>query len=541
MDPKSPFDVRDVLWRLRQHLWVGLLSVTVALCAAWIYLTITPSTYSSYVTVSLADQTRLSPALEPLVSAERDRQTRSSQIAELDSRIHSRPFLQAVAERMGLNKNPELLLEGSQAAATIGISTEDYALRKSMSFLRKRIQVSPTPRTSYLQISALGTTPRFSLRLATAITQALVEESRSVALERMRARGRFSDDQVQVQEDMLHRSEGALRRFQETMLGAGDAGNPVTDGNLETARGIVRSTEGEMMGEIRTRLRADLAQWERHSPAAGGPPQLGSATTRSLEARLREAEVSSGIALLGGSGTPEARTAEEKTGAIRQDLLVAYEALARGEPKLDSGALQDLAAEVALYRTQLRSLQARRDRIAGYIDKHLRGIARSPGDQMELDRLRTEVENSRNLLLTLKKEATSSKLTEAMETNDLGSRVEIIEPPQMPLLPVSPNPPKSLAGALAAGIVLGLGLMLAAERLPGALRTVEEAERELGAKVIGTIPRVAGWPRPGTFLQNYWAHLSLLVVVVSTVIFIVVHHVTQAPRPGSPAAATHVR
>jgi uncharacterized membrane protein len=67
--------------------------------------------------------------------------------------------------------------------------------------------------------------------------------------------------------------------------------------------------------------------------------------------------------------------------------------------------------------------------------------------------------------------------------------------------------------------------MVGMERLAGVVNTTEQAESEIGASVIGTIPLVLGWRRPGTFLRNNWAMMIVTLIVLATGAIYV------APRP----------
>jgi hypothetical protein len=95
-------------------------------------------------------------------------------------------------------------------------------------------------------------------------------------------------------------------------------------------------------------------------------------------------------------------------------------------------------------------------------------------------------------------------------------RIEIVEPPVLPITPVWPDPPKVIMVSLLLGPLLAVGLIAGMERLGMIIRTVEQAEREFGVKVIGTIPRIEGWPRPGSFYATHWAPIAILGMIVVT-------------------------
>lgn len=67
----------------------------------------------------------------------------------------------------------------------------------------------------------------------------------------------------------------------------------------------------------------------------------------------------------------------------------------------------------------------------------------------------------------------------------------LFEEAPTPLAPVSPNPSRNLALATVLGLVLGVGLMFAAEYLDVAVRGPDDVERLVHLPVLALIPRVS--------------------------------------------------
>ena len=87
--------------------------------------------------------------------------------------------------------------------------------------------------------------------------------------------------------------------------------------------------------------------------------------------------------------------------------------------------------------------------------------------------------------------------------------------------------------ALLVGAMLSIGLVLGIERFGATLRSIEDAEKEFAAPVIGAIPRVEGWPRPGSFLLNNWPVMAMMLVVVATTVLYITQiamHSNRSPR-----------
>lgn len=518
---QSILDFREVLWKARRYKWLALLPVVLVLCGAWIYLMVTPPIYESTVVVSVDNNAPVSQALGNIVRQDQSEDSRRERAQRVDSRIHSRLFLESLVNKMGYARNPALLLRASEAARHWqGITTGEYATRIAVFLLGKKIVVTPTGETR-VSIAATDPDPRTAQKLASMIADELNATNKASSIQRATERGEFSSDQISVYEERLRKSEAALRNYQESVIGEKLTTNPINDGNFDGAKEVVSDARAEM-DQIRSRLQTDLSSWQSSGGTGAGPPVLRNSRTAELESRLSELETSYGLAAMDSKRSAEVEGVKLKIGGVRQGLYAEYQALAEALPDLSPGA-RDAAAGIALDRAELRSLKLKEQRLSGYAANYSRRVQSQPAQQLESERLRSEVENNRDLLLALQKEATSSRISAALETSQLGMEFEILESPQLPLRPVFPDPIRIMGIALLVGPLLGIGLAIVAERLGAALHSLEQAEKEIGARVIGTIPRIEGWSQPGGYVQKYWPVLSIALVLFATAVFYTLH------------------
>ena len=518
---ESVLDFREVLWKARRYKWLALFPIVLLLCAGWVYLMITPPLYESTVIVSVDDNAPVSPALGQIIRPDRSEESRRERAQRVDSKIHSRSFLEAIVSTMGYDKDPELLLQASTAARNWkGITPEEYAMRLAVLFLGKKIIVTPSGETR-IKIAALNNDPRTARKLAGLIADELIGENKATSIQRATARGEFSSGQISVYEDRLRKSEAALRNYQESVIGRKLTSNPISDANFDTAKEQISDARNEM-DQIRSRLQTDLSAWQGEGGRGAGPPTLHNSRTAELESRLNELEVSYGLAAADRTRTSEVESVKLKIGGVRQGLYAEYQRLAEAMPELSPGA-RDAASGIALDRAELRSLKQKEQRLIRVTSDYSRRAQSQPSEEIESARLRSEVETNRDLLVALQKEATSSRISAALETSQLGMNFEVLETPQLPLRPSYPDPIRIMGIALLVGPLLGIGLAVVAERLGAALHSLEQAEKEIGAKVIGTIPRIEGWSQPGGYMQKYWPVLSIALVLFATAVFYTLH------------------
>lgn len=521
----SAVDTREIFWKARRYRWIALLPLVGALCAAFFYLNVAAPVYESAVILSLEDQAPFSEGVERIVRPNDRNEDMVQKVARVRNRVLNRTFLTAVSDRLGLAREPRLIRSGESASRKYpGITPEDYATRVAVASLAKKVTVTPVGST-FIRIAVKDPTPENARRVATAVSQGLIEDTRKVTLERSQARGEFSQDQISVIRERLRQYEDRLQAAKESAIGQGITTGPVDQGNVEVA-GEMAGTADKEAGQIRDRIRADLETWSSRV-GSRAVPGLKNSRTAELESRLSNLEASYGVSSARGGG---GQSTLQQIGSARQTLLNEYEAAASRLPGDLPDDARQLAAGIALDRAVLRSLQSRKGRLQSMVRSYVNKARSAPRSEMEIERLENEVQRNRELLTTMEKEATASQMTEALETSQLSLRIEIVEPPQLPLKPVWPDRLKILAAAFLLGPLLSLGVIVGAERVGAILRTVEQAEEEMGTKVIGTIPRIEGWSRPGSFLQNHWAPVSILALIVLTALLTGVYTTVATSR-----------
>ncbi|HEX7078112.1 MAG TPA: hypothetical protein VF363_06815 [Candidatus Eisenbacteria bacterium] len=519
MEPTSQtVDLRDLIWRVRRYSWFLFLPPIAALCLASVYYRTSPVIYQSQVIVSLADQANLGPALQPMVNADRDRGSSGQRMALVDRKIRSRAFLFSLVDRLGLLSDGAIVAQAEAASRRYpNITPQEFASRIAGAAIDRRIRVVPME-GGFVGITATGATAESAQRLAGTITDLLIEESRRSSLERVQARGEFSQDQVAVYQERLRQSENSLQAYQESILKRSLQNTPVNETNVGDARSLLHAIDQEI---DQTRDRIDVAklQWTRDRPDEA-PPTLASRDSDELQRRLSAAEISLAQASI-SAPRPDAagQDTQSNISALRQSLFLEFQSLAAALPGDLSDAARSAIAGIATDRGILRSLQNKRERMSAWIDQFVRGVENSPKEKMELARLQNAVESNRELLGSFQHEVQSTRVSEALASSAMGLQLTVEDPPQFPLHPSSPDPLRIFGAALLLGPLLSAGVVVAFEKFSMSIRTVEQAEMELGKSVLGTVPRIEGLTRRGSYIARNWAILSIVVVLLLTGLF----------------------
>jgi len=530
-------DTREILWKAKRYKWLALLPIVGALCAAFLYLNVAPNIYESSIVVSMEDPARVSEGMERLVRPSERQEDIIQKMNLVRSRVLNGRFLGAISDRLGLGRDPKMLAMGRAAAKKYSyVTAEDYAARIAVSTLQKRMNIQPVGNT-YVRISVKDPTPEQARRLATAVGEGLIEQTRKTELERTQARGEFSQDQIAVERENVRRAQDAVRAAQERMANTSITSASVDPENVAAIRELADAADKEA-DQVRERINTDKQTWAARV-GRGAMPDLRTGRTAQLEGRLSSLEASYGVAASRPNGSTQPIL--QQIGAARQELLSEYENAANSLQGDIPDDAKQIAAGVALDRSILNSLGARKRKLQSMVGSYEYRVRSAPSAQLELDGLKAEMQRHQDLLATLEREAASSRISEAMETSQLSFRVEVVEAPQLPLKPVWPDRLKVILGALLVGPMLGLGVIIGAEKVGAILRTVEQAEEEMGTKVIGTIPRIEGWSRPGSFLANNWAPLSILAIVILTALVSVTYTSFTSSKNAAPTSGATPR
>jgi hypothetical protein len=158
-----------------------------------------------------------------------------------------------------------------------------------------------------------------------------------------------------------------------------------------------------------------------------------------------------------------------------------------------------LVVEYFYQQAEIDALREKRDTLERYIDAFRRDVQLAPQQATELTRLLQEVEKNRDHYNTFLKAQETTRISEEAANTNLGTTVFLVEAANRPLAPVRPDKIRILILAFVLGSAIGAGGLLLTEFTDSSFRSVEEVEKTLGLKVLGTVPR---------FEKTRWFHDS---------------------------------
>jgi capsular exopolysaccharide synthesis family protein len=171
----------------------------------------------------------------------------------------------------------------------------------------------------------------------------------------------------------------------------------------------------------------------------------------------------------------------EIKGAVAQK-----EEIRRQLSKAVNPVYQSLLSELSQVETHLEGLRAKNEHSATAIQNKERLIDQMPKNEASLAKLELSVKLNESTHVLLSREYEELKIAAASEV-PIATTIHKALSPQYPVRPIKIYH-VILAGILA--LLTGLGLALLAEHMNVTIRSIDDAERDLGLPVLMTIPRL---------------------------------------------------
>ncbi len=451
-------------WRYR---WPAVFLGWLVCAAGWVGVMKIPNTYEADARLYIDADAILTPLLRG-ISMDSSLQ---AQVDLLSRTLMSRPNLEKLVSKTDLNLQVDTPAEKQ---AMVGrLSTE--------------IKLVPQTRNLFV-ISYRNENPKLAYDIVQAMLTAFVEGKAGNNRSDLENANRFIESQLAFYERQLRDSERRRAEFRAryTDLLPGDGGSSRLQGAVEA----VRSLSGQI-ADAQAR-RVSLAKELAGTPpllvtesvgggsGGGGSPRLEAEEQKLRELRLRLTDAHPDVI------AQKQVIAAMRSGKLGRDPGEAPRVSAPNAPAVPNPVyeqlkvrLVDTDASISSLQRQLADATKERDR--------LDAIAKSaPGLQAEalnLDRDYGVLQTNYSALLSRRE---SMRISAAAEANADQVKIQIIEPPLVPTIPVAPQRSKLITGVLVAGLAAGLGLALLLVQLDQSFHTTDDL-RSLGYPVVGGV------------------------------------------------------
>ncbi|HEX5132896.1 MAG TPA: GNVR domain-containing protein [Candidatus Krumholzibacteria bacterium] len=429
------------------------------------------------------------------------RRSRDAEIGlQLEADVMGSAFLDELIRRLGMDQDPALIrqAQAQRDALYPGVSVDELVMRRLRNFLKKRIKIDREG-PGMFRIAYADANPEACYVVTEAITRLYIDLQRRQSLQGLQDVSEFSEEQLAVYKERLDRSERELAGFQERMAAQSTSANPVNQGNVAVAERLRNDLDLTIRGAESTleRIRTPMTNQLKGVPS--GDRIFSDAELRKLLSDLTSRRQSEILGELSGPATGTGPNDTEGLAGTQQSIQRRLGVLVSDRFPDISIDYRPLMVEYFYQQAEIEALRQKRGTLENYIRAFRSQVALAPQMDTELARLRQEVENNRSVYNTFKSAQQSTQISEAAQNTDLGATVFLIEAASKPLAPVRPDKVRILIMAFMLGLTVGAGGLLLTEFTDSSYRSVEDVEKTLGLKVLGTIPR---------FEKTRWFHDS---------------------------------
>lgn len=203
----------------------------------------------------------------------------------------------------------------------------------------------------------------------------------------------------------------------------------------------------------------------------------------------------------GARNAPDAvREAEERLSGLtaiytdtHPDVIAARAALAsaRADARQEMASVPGvgvISSEIAAGRNRVATLSQRRADLVANVGEMERISALAPQATYELNSLEREYDNLKSQYQEIREKQLEAQVAANLQAEGKGERFSVVDRPNWPLEPVSPNPRDLVLIGIAGGLATGVGLIVILEMLGGLINGQSAIQRVTGARPLAVVP-----------------------------------------------------
>lgn len=524
-DSQKSFDPRILGETILKRKWHLVVPVALAFVASFGVLRMIPEIYRVESVLLFEVGAPLTGEVErqllPGSGGSRSRQEdREAEANLLRIKVYSPEFLGTMAGEMGFLDNPAAIESAARKKAETGDpkTPEEIVRQDATAWLASMIEINLAGSNVY-QITLEGPDRELLFRMSNLINAKLLNLVQTEQLGRLRAASSFTEEQIRIYKGKLDDARRELDRY----LGSHPIGpstpaaprvDPTAAGRLadETGYEIVRITGRH---DEAHRTLTSMYGVNVEAFVAGATPSLAP-----LAEGLRSYEKQLGLFLLDRSwNDPTVIAHNSRIGEMRSQIGETARRLAGSLLAEQPARVQEMAAELIRDRFVIDALAVRREALqqqSSWTAPAGPSAAAQSRRSQELAFLEDQVRINEEIYNSFVRQATSARISEAVETEQLTRSLQMITPPRWPAKPVRPNRPQVIGLGILIGLAFGAAAVLAGEYLDTSVKDVHEAEELVGAPILGTIPLIEYRFQPA--VRPRLARRGVLVGVVSGIL-----------------------
>jgi uncharacterized protein involved in exopolysaccharide biosynthesis len=188
----------------------------------------------------------------------------------------------------------------------------------------------------------------------------------------------------------------------------------------------------------------------------------------------------------------------------------------------DNPAYIAVQAELAKLDNEELSLNAKRQELRGKLATYEENLLQSSDVERELSALARRLMTANETYRQARERLFVAKMGQSLETQSKGERMTMVEPPDLPLVPASPNRPVLLTLLIVLTLATGFGWPQLAESMDSSINSARAVERVQGFPPIAEIP-VIETAMDRSHRRTVQVTSLIVVPVVLAIVAVLVH------------------
>jgi uncharacterized protein involved in exopolysaccharide biosynthesis len=229
---------------------------------------------------------------------------------------------------------------------------------------------------------------------------------------------------------------------------------------------------------VRRELKALREQTGITADLADTAPALSDARTRLAQARETYS-----------AEHPEVLRLEREVAALAQ-ANTRQRDLADSQVRPDNPAYIQIAAQIEGLDADRNALAEQERQLRQRIADIEANMLRAPQVEQELFALQRQLQTATQRYVAMRDRQFGAEMGQALESQSKGERFVLVEPPDLPLIPSSPNRPVLLLLLLLLAPAIGIGVIQLRVAMDNAVWVSKDVEELLGAAPIAVIPLI---------------------------------------------------
>jgi len=454
------------VWRYR---WYAMIVVWLVTVIGWSVIIIVPDRFESSARVFVDTDSLLRPLLKGLAV-----QTDIDQRLRLMTRtLLSRPNLERIARDTDMDI----------------AATSDEEREKLYEDLKESISFSSTRKQNLYTISFKNKNPEVTKSVVQSVLNIFVETSLGDTRQDTDSAQRFLDKQIDVYESRLVVAENKLTAFKRKHIGTlPDQGGGIFQRMQETTT----LYDQAKLDQREAKFKRDELKKQYDSVLSGESNSnaglLLSPTEErilALQKRLDE------LLLIYTEEYPDVKEIRLSISRLKLQASSDHKIVGNSDENTEGSAmlaqlrlaLSTAEADLAAIRVRTTEYKRRLTKMEGLVDT-------LPQVETELKRLSRDYDLNKTNYSELLARRESARMAESADAMGDNVKFKIVDPPRLPILPVSPNRPLLSSMVLAMGLIAGGAFILLLAQLNPVVLDSNTLRKVSGMPVLGSVGRI---------------------------------------------------